>query len=1067
MEELGRYQIREVLGQGAMGTVYKAWDTGLNRMVALKTMASSISHDPELKIRFYREAQSAAHLQHPNIITIFDFGEVNQRVFISMELVEGSSLKQVIEASPPLDQKLHLMAQVLRGLGFAHKNGVVHRDVKPGNILVTRDGVVKILDFGVAHLASSDLTRTGSALGTPEYMSPETVEGRKIDRRSDIFSCGIVFYELLTQVKPFYDDSLTAVMEKVLSTQLAPVSSLVPGIPPTLDLVVSRMLQKNPDDRYQDAEAAIEDLRELQSDILFQKADKVRELKSAYQVLAKIESDVLSDDFARLVIERDMGKDLRQVKDRIRTLDPSSSLVTLAVLDQTGNLLDQITSRLRAFVVEGLPRLVAERDRIVDELEAAVLEENWRDAEGKLEQLNTIGCPVEFVEGLRAKVQIQAEEARRRQRIARAAEAVALAVQLADKELFGPALEAAKEALTLDPENQEAARLIREIPGLRTGRGRRFSDLDSVPAPDEQASPSEEPASQQLPGAALLAGLVAEFLKEAEEDFSKGDYGSCRKSLKRVLQLSPQNPAAIELKNRLESLERGHETIFMPSSEREQTGGDIGEEVPEYPQSELETAHPAEPLAEEMGTGPRMSRTSLLIISGAVLVGLAVLIGLYAVYSPSGSMPGQLALLDQSLSDAMTRETYKTRQGLDVLLVDIGNLSSTKGGKEKAESYLTAIKDFYLSEAIRCEEQSNWPAALENYQTLNHLLGTSEYEEKISQVRILAEAGGQLPPVEEPAVVPSRPPRQPAKQAIPDTKTPTPLELKLADSMKRETYKDLNALPGVLQDLRNLASQPSSGGEADAYLSTIRDYYLFRARLYEQQRNWQASLETYQLITDSLGVSGYEGKQAELLNRMRTSDKDKEIAGLQDRASASLRNQNLFPPAPGNAWDLMREIQRLAPDHPAVRSTAEAIRQRLDSQFSESLSRGQFLEAKVVLERIKTYFPEDKTRSESRELELRKAFYDNEITIPVIHLHGDRSSCTGTLRLMPAMIRYVTDTADSRTLAFGAIERLELLDDRIRITLKIKSTYEYRYAVDADRLIAEEWLRNRLARISQ
>jgi tetratricopeptide (TPR) repeat protein len=1045
--------------------VYKAWDTALSRMVALKTMASSISHDPELKIRFYREAQSAAHLQHPNIITIFDFGEVNQRVFISMELVDGSSLKQVIEANPPLDQKLHLMTQILRGLGFAHQNGVVHRDVKPGNILITKDGVVKILDFGVAHLASSDLTRTGSSLGTPEYMSPETVEGRKIDHRSDIFSCGIVFYELLTQVKPFYDDSLTAVMEKVLSTQLVPVSSLLPDIPPVLDLVVSKMLEKDPDQRYQDADAALEDLRELQSDILFQKADKVRELKGAYQVLAKIESEALSDEFARLVIERDMGQDLREMKDRVRVLDPSSSLVTLALLDQTGSLLEQMTAKLRAFIAEGLPRLLAERDRTIDELEASVIEENWVDAESKLEQLNNIGCPAEFVEHWRTKVQVQEEEARRRQRIVRAAEAMELAGQLVDKELFGPALEAAKEALALDPENQEAARLIKEISGFKAVRGSRFSDIDSISDREKQAASEEEPAAQQQPGSALLAGLVTEFLKEAEDDFGKGDYVSCRKNLKRVLQLAPQNIAAEQLKKRLESLETGDATIFMPSPEREQIGVHPADELPEYSHIPLDTVPPVAPPAEEKEAGPRIPRTSLIIISGAVLVCLALLIGLYTFNRHSDRIAEQLASLDNSLSDAMNREAYKTREGLEAVLVDIRNLSSLQGGKERAEAYLMAIKDFYLFEGRRYEEQSNWPSALENYQALSHLLETSEYQEKISQLRVLAEAGGQIPVVEQPAVPPSQPAGATPRRAKPDTKPPTPLELKLADSMSREIYKDRSALPAVLQGIRDLSSQPSSREQADAYLSTIQDYYLFRARLYEQQRNWQASLETYQLITDSLGMSGYEGKHAELLNRMRTVDKEKEIAGLQDRVAASLRNQNLFPPAPGNAWDLLQELQRLAPGHPAVRSTADGIRQRLDSQFSERLSGGQFLEAKAILERITTYFPEDKSRLETRELELRKAFYDNEIAIPVAYLRGDRSSSSGTLRLAPAMIRYVTDSADSRTLAFGAIERVELLHDRIRITLKIKSSHDFQYVADADRIVAEEWLKFRLAAI--
>src|SRR5262245_27326915 len=179
-----------------MGSVYKAHDATLDRLVAIKVMVEDAEAGAEAKTRFLREAQSAARLNHPNIITVYELGEDQGRVFIVMELLEGHPLSRVISRVPPLTlrRKLHVMIQICDGLAFAHQRGVVHRDVKPANVFLLENGHVKILDFGIARVGSSELTRTGLLMGTPNYMSPEQARGRRTDSRSDIFSVGVVFY---------------------------------------------------------------------------------------------------------------------------------------------------------------------------------------------------------------------------------------------------------------------------------------------------------------------------------------------------------------------------------------------------------------------------------------------------------------------------------------------------------------------------------------------------------------------------------------------------------------------------------------------------------------------------------------------------------------------------------------------------------------------------------------------------------------------------------------------------------------------------------------------------------
>src|SRR4051812_11784252 len=236
-----------------MGVVYRAMDSVLNRPVAVKVMSDAIARQSDLRDRFLREAQAAGSLQHPNVITIFDFGEVEGHLFIAMEFVDGLDLEKLLSSRQPLtlQAKLELSIDVLNGLAYAHKRGIIHRDIKPANIRITEEGRAKIMDFGVAHLASSNMTATGMMVGTPSYMSPEQVTGGKVTPASDLFAFGAVLYELLTNAKPFDAPTLHGILYKIVTDDPPTISKLLPGLPPALERIVSKALAKDAPHRYQ------------------------------------------------------------------------------------------------------------------------------------------------------------------------------------------------------------------------------------------------------------------------------------------------------------------------------------------------------------------------------------------------------------------------------------------------------------------------------------------------------------------------------------------------------------------------------------------------------------------------------------------------------------------------------------------------------------------------------------------------------------------------------------------------------------------------------------------------
>jgi serine/threonine-protein kinase len=267
--QLGRYVIESEIGRGAMGVVFKATDSVLQRTVAVKTvnMALEKDHADKYEARFYQEARAAGGLNHPNIVTVYDAGKAGDVVYMAMEYIQGVELRTLFVEGQPMGvpQALSIAAQVAEGLGYAHQQGVVHRDIKPANIMVVAEGPVKITDFGIARMrASADLTQTGVMLGSPKYMSPEQVIGKRADHRSDIFSLGVILYEMLTGAAPFSGENVTALMYQIVNFAPPAPSTVNAQVPEMLDFVVAKMLAKPLEERYQDAREAARDLRECE-----------------------------------------------------------------------------------------------------------------------------------------------------------------------------------------------------------------------------------------------------------------------------------------------------------------------------------------------------------------------------------------------------------------------------------------------------------------------------------------------------------------------------------------------------------------------------------------------------------------------------------------------------------------------------------------------------------------------------------------------------------------------------------------------------------------------------------
>ncbi len=266
LTKAGRYEVVRELGRGSMGIVYQGYDPVIGRTIAIKTMLTeglTSQEFGEFKARFQREAQAAGVLSHPNIVNVFDYGEDSGILYLIMEYLEGKSLEKLVEGQNilPIETIIPMYDQVCSALDHAHQHGIVHRDIKPANIMVLANGLVKVTDFGIAKMVSMGMTQTGRVLGTPNYMSPEQVKGRQVDGRSDIFSLGIILYDLVTGEMPFAGQNITTVIYKIINEDPIPPRELDASIHAGLSYVICKALAKNPDKRYQTCRELADDLK--------------------------------------------------------------------------------------------------------------------------------------------------------------------------------------------------------------------------------------------------------------------------------------------------------------------------------------------------------------------------------------------------------------------------------------------------------------------------------------------------------------------------------------------------------------------------------------------------------------------------------------------------------------------------------------------------------------------------------------------------------------------------------------------------------------------------------------
>jgi tRNA A-37 threonylcarbamoyl transferase component Bud32 len=352
---IGKYRIDGVLGKGAMGVVYKGFDPVIERTVAIKTVRKDLV-DPELAVqvmaRFKNEAKAAGRLLHPNIVSVYEYGEDDANAFIAMEYVDGTGLREYLnrKATFDLGQIVAIVSQVLEALDFAHERGVVHRDIKPANLILTAAGAVKVADFGIARIDTSNLTNAGMVMGTPSYMSPEQCQGREIDRRSDLFSTGVVLYELLTGEKPF-SGSIEAIAFKICYEEHRPPSETSKlAVTPALDAIVATALAKAPETRFQNARAFNRALRQALDPQLTWKHEAVDATEvNLAAVTMQTHATPAWDDTVLQTVERELAK----------FVGPMAKVVVRKAAARTGD-----TAELYAIAAESIAD-AAERQKFV------------------------------------------------------------------------------------------------------------------------------------------------------------------------------------------------------------------------------------------------------------------------------------------------------------------------------------------------------------------------------------------------------------------------------------------------------------------------------------------------------------------------------------------------------------------------------------------------------------------------------------------------------------------------------------------------------------------------------
>jgi serine/threonine protein kinase len=474
-QKIGKYEVIEELGRGAMGVVYKCRDPFIGRMVALKTITTGLQDQPELLQRFYREAQAAGGLAHPNIVTIFDLGEGQDGTpYIAMEFLEGTDLEHIIADGTPLPmaQKIGYMVQAARALDYAHKRGVVHRDIKPANIVVTKDGTIKVVDFGIARLVDTSRSQTGLLIGTVNYMSPEQVRGERCDGRSDIFSFGVMFYELLSGQRPFNGNNFTAVMLAIISQNHKPLKEVMEGCPQELSDVVEKILRKDVGDRYQALEEFLLDVDPVWKKL---QGEEVKELVAEGE---------------RLIATRDFTKARDILRKAVQTDTANKHAKTL---------LEKVNAELKRSLA--LP----EAQEHVSKAESLLKEGKLAEAQAEVEAALKLDSVYQPAQELRQKV---LDESNRQQSLKDYLKSTKQ--RLAEGDLTA-ADQSLKKVLEIQADSKEGAELRKQLEEEKNRRSKRQKLLDSM-----QQARNLWTAQNHAESISILTALQKEFPGEAE-----------------------------------------------------------------------------------------------------------------------------------------------------------------------------------------------------------------------------------------------------------------------------------------------------------------------------------------------------------------------------------------------------------------------------------------------------------------------------------------------------------------------------------------------------------------------
>ena len=525
MKTIGKYEILEKIGEGAMGVVYKARDPLMERLVAVKTMSADLDAEPELRERFFREARSAGKLSHKNIITIYELGEEDGKAYMAMEFLDGEDLKRVLarQEKMPLEYKLQLALEVCEGLSHAHREGVIHRDIKPGNIHLTKTGQLKILDFGLARIATSDITKAGSVMGTPSYMSPEQVRGETVDHRSDIFSVGALFYEIFTGRKPFSGTSFHQTFFRVLEKDPEPLDTVEPTIPPELSSIVLRALAKDPEKRYQLVGDLAWDLERFGHQLEKQKGElrkQAQEVVDSLDDLIEANRELLSqapeeaaesDQTSPMILAR--LSESEDDADATKRLDFPIGYAELVEIRDRARL-EQARVEERIEKLKQAPSLLDEADSLEEKGE---LERALQLTEKVLRDLPSHTKAAAVADRVREALSRKAQEEERQRELKRLVEEASDLYRRAE---FQRSLSSLDKALELDPRHAEASAL----------RQKMEARLEEIRIGEEKARQAEELFSQ------------------ATSKYGAGDASACLTLVAQVLELQPHHLEATALK---------------------------------------------------------------------------------------------------------------------------------------------------------------------------------------------------------------------------------------------------------------------------------------------------------------------------------------------------------------------------------------------------------------------------------------------------------------------------------------------------------------------------------------